>query len=204
MWKYFGGGALVVIVLLSGYYLFYGKGTLSHVAPQPSQPQQVATTTYATTTFSLIYPSDFSINDVYTYDQFGPKKLIHGVKFVIPGEMATGTNLASFDTGISVEQLPRAKNCTADIYLTTDVKAETWNDNGVEYSVASSSGAAAGNYYEEYIYALPGTHPCTAVRYFIHSTNIGNYPTSTVREFDRSALLIPFDEMRHSLVFRAQ
>ncbi len=203
MWKYFGGGALIVIVLLSGYYLFHSKGVVSRT-PQPSEPQQVATSTYATTTFSVVYPSTFSVNDAYAYDQFGPKKLIRGVKFLIPGEMATGTNLSGFDTGVSVEQLPRARKCTADIYLMANVKAKTLNNNGVEYSVASSSGGAAGNLYEEYIYALSGTHPCTAVRYFVHSTNISNYEPNTVHEFSRSALLATFDEIRSSLVSRPQ
>jgi hypothetical protein len=50
------------------------------------------------------------------------------------------------------------------------------------------------------VYALKGTKPCIAVRYFIHSTSIGNYdPNAGVREFDREALLGAFDQIRRSL-----
>ena len=195
MEKYLIGGLIVIFVAFGGFYLLR---TVGHVTPS-SQSQGIATSTYATTTFSAAYPSDFSINDSYAYDNISPKKLIHGVKFVIPETMAAGTNLSSYDTGVSVEQLPRAKNCTGEIFLLADVEPKTWIDNDVKYSVASTTEAAAGNLYEEQVYALSGSHPCTAVRYFIHSANIANSATSTVREFDRSALLAIFGKIRQSL-----
>jgi hypothetical protein len=98
-----------------------------------------------------------------------------------------------------VEQLPHAKNCTADIFLKQDVHAVNITENGVSYSVASSSDAAAGNLYEERVLALKGSSPCTAVRYFIHSSNIGNYPAGTVKEFDHDALVSAFDAIRQTL-----
>jgi len=149
--------------------------------------------------FSLQYPRGYTVNDAYTYDQFGPKKLIQGVSFTIPASMATGTNLSS-DTRLSVEQLPNAKNCTGDIYLKANVKAHGITDNSVNYSVASSSEAAAGNRYEEIVYALSGTKPCMAVRYFIHYGAIENYPAGAVTEFDKTKLLGLFDTIRQSLV----
>ena len=63
-----------------------------------------------------------------------------------------------------------------------------------------STGAAAGNRYEETVYTLPGTNPCIAVRYFIHYGVFQNYPAGTVREFDQQALLASFDAIRHTLV----
>ena len=114
--------------------------------------------------------------------------------------MATGTNLSSFDTGISVESLPRAQKCAGDIYILENVRASEVVENGVTYSVATTSGAAAGNLYEEMVYALADSSPCTAMRYFIHSTNIGNYEPGAVQEFDKNALLTIFDEIRRSIV----
>lgn len=168
-------------------------------------PQQEALLTFASSTlgYSFQYPKGYTINPDYAYDQFGPKKLVHGVKVIIPADMATGTNLSSFDTGVSVEQLPHAKKCTADIYLTQNVKAQTVDDAGVTYSLASTSDAGAGNLYNEIVYAFPTSKPCTAVRYFIHSTNIGNYPPGAVTEFDRAALLAQFDAIRQSILFTA-
>ncbi len=69
----------------------------------------------------------------------------------------------------------------------------------MQYSVATSSGAAAGNRYEEMIFAFPASSPCTAVRYYIHSTAVGNYPEGSVREFDREALLAEFDAIRKTI-----
>lgn len=158
----------------------------------------VATSTYATSTYSIVYPASYTKDEAYAYDKFGPTKLIHGVKFVIPESMATGTTLSA-NTYIAVEQLPRAKKCTADIYIKEDVRAYAFTENGVAYSVATTSGAAAGNMYEEMVYALSGSSPCTAIRYFIHSSNIGNYAPGAVQEFNRAQLLSDFDTIRRSL-----
>ena len=199
--------SLVVIICIAGAGFFAWKAFNSN--PAPAVPVVAADTrnTYATSTYSVRYPGNFVLNAQYAYDQFGPKKLINGVKFSIPATMAmastsspqAGTNLSA-DTGVSVEQLPRAKNCTGDIYLMASVTAHNVTDNGTEYSFASSTGAAAGNRYEEHVYALATSSPCTAVRYFIHSSNISNYPAGMVSEFDRAALLGEFDKIRASLV----
>lgn len=201
MQKYVIGAAIIVIVVAGAVFVWKTLPSSSKPVPGVAVPQQMATSTYATTTFSVVYPRDFTANDSHVYDQVNPKKPIYGVKFGIPAQMATGTNLAS-DTYMSVESLPRAKRCTGDIYLAANVKPSSITENSIEYSLATSSGAAAGNMYEEMVYALSGSSPCTAVRYYIHSSNIGNYATSTVREFDRAALLTSFDKIRQSLVLK--
>ncbi len=196
--------AVVVVVAAAGAFFF--RSQLNSVFnPGPKAPV-VATSTdplaswqsYATTTYSVKYPPAYAANAAYAYDQFGQAKLIHGVSFTIPAVVATGTNLSA-DTRISVEQLPRAKVCSGDIYLKDDVQAVLVSEGGVEYSVASTSGAGAGNRYEEVVYAIASSSPCTAVRYFIHSTSIENYPAGTVREFNRSALISEFNQIRDSL-----
>lgn len=161
-------------------------------------------TTYASTTLgvSVRYPRSFALNAAYRYEQFGEKKLINGFKFIIPLSVATGTNLSSFDTGVSVETLPRAKNCTADIFIPDDVRALSIVEDGVMYSVATTTGAAAGNRYEEMVYAFSSSTPCIAVRYLIHTTAIENYEPGSVRSFDRSSVLQVFDSIRRSIVLR--
>jgi len=197
MWKYIVGAVVLVLLAGGGYYFLYAKK--SPVAGQMAPaPVHVATTTYAGADFSLVYPANYTVDAAYAYDQFGPKKLINGVKFIIPASMATGTNLAD-DTYLSVETLPRAKNCTGDIYLSGDVVPQTLMENGVQYSVANSSGAGAGNRWEESVYAIMGSTPCTAVRYLVHFGVIENYPVGAVHEFDRATLLADFDKIRQSL-----
>lgn len=152
-----------------------------------------------TTGFSIRYPIDYLVDASYEYQLLGPGKDISGVKFIIPSGLTTGTNLSSFDTGVSVEIIPAIQDCNAGFFLDANANIQTVTDNGNEYSFASTVGAAAGNYYEEDVWAISGTNPCIAVRYFIHSGNIGNYPEGTVSGFDRDTLINQFDKIRHSL-----
>lgn len=155
--------------------------------------------------FSLRLPSLVNANtDGYSVDEsfkneLSPDLRISGVKFTIPKDLAKGTNLSS-DTYLSVESIPATQICTADLFFDGDKKATQKTDAGVIYSVATSSDAGAGNRYEEIVYALPGTNPCMAVRYFIHYTVLENYATGTVTAFNREALVTSFDHIRQSLV----
>ena len=149
--------------------------------------------------FSVRYPADYSINSSYQYQGLGPGKEIKGVKFTIPVASAAGTNLSSFDTGVSVEIIPSVQDCNAKLFIEDSLSVRSITDNNTDYSFASTSQGAAGNFYEEDAWAIPGTDPCIAVRYLIHSSNIANYPEGTVQQFDRSALINIFDKIRHSL-----
>ena len=193
------GGVAIIILLIAGFFLINKpKQTPREQLPPP--PVLPSTRTYATSTFSVTYPDGYMADDTYKYEGV-PKKPIPGVKFTIPGTMATGTNLSA-DTGVSVESLPRALKCTGDIYVYENVKTADLIVGSTTYSVASTSGAGAGNLYEERVFAFKDHKPCIAVRYFTHSTQVANYPAGTVREFDRAALLADFDKIRDSIQFK--
>lgn len=198
MTKYIIGAIFVVLAGAVGFYIWSIMGAVGE-APQDTEPQvqEPIVRTFATSTYALDYPPDFTIDDGYFYDQFEGKP-IFGVKFSVPITMATGTNLSA-DSYLSVEQLPRALSCTGDIYVVPNVRATDVTEGASVYSVATTSGAAAGNQYEEQVWALKGSDPCTAVRYFIHTTQLANYDPGTVREYDRPALLGAFDTIRRSL-----
>lgn len=197
MAKYIVGLIALILIALAGYYAWQYEST----PPRPAPPPPPTTSTYATTTFSIQYPSSYSVDETYTYDQFEGKP-IAGVQFMIPISATEGTNLSS-DSYVSVEWLPRAKQCTGDIYIVPNVKPIDLTVASTTYSFATSTGASAGNSYEEHVYAVKDSKPCTAIRYFIHSGNIGNYPTEgegAAREFNRSDLLREFDSIRDALV----
>ncbi len=160
------------------------------------------TETYVSSTrgFSLRYPKGYAVDESYQYQEFGPGKEIAGVKFTIPESVATGTNLAT-DSAISVEEIPNLEVCTADHFL-NGVSSSTpiLVEGDVTYSVASSTGAAAGNRYDETVYAIPGTSPCIAVRYTIHYGVFENYPEGSITRFDEQALTDRFDAIRKTLV----
>jgi hypothetical protein len=149
--------------------------------------------------FSLKLPEGYAVDEAYRYEGLGPGKEIPGVKFTIPQSKAAGTNLSS-DTYLSVEQIPNVARCTADLFVWQETPAQTLIDAGVTYSAASTIGAAAGNSYEETIYALPDSDPCTAVRYLIHYGVFENYPSGAVQKFDHKALLNEFDAIRRTLI----
>ena len=159
--------------------------------------------------FSIRLPSDYTIDNSYQYKELGPGRDIPGIKFTIPASVTAGTNLAK-DSYVSVEEIPftnpQADTCSANLFLDTKetLPARTMSDGGTEYSVASSTGAGAGNRYEETVYALPGTsasrRTCIAVRYFIHYSVFENYPAGAVREFDKQSLTNQFDAIRHALI----
>jgi membrane-bound inhibitor of C-type lysozyme len=148
--------------------------------------------------FLLRYPKDFSVDTNYQYQALGPGKEIRGIKFTISPAIATGTNLSS-DSYISIEETQQSNECSAERFLDQGVMPRTIDENATTYSTASSTGAGAGNRYAETIYALPGSNPCIAIRYFIHYGVMGNYPDGAVKEFDQQALTGIFDAMRRTL-----
>ncbi len=194
-------------------FIFWNKGDTAFITESGAETHsnceieiagQATRTSYSssTTGVSIKYPRTYRLDAGYQYMGV-PNKPIPGVKFLVPLDVATGTNLSSSDTGVSVEQLPRALTCTGDIFVLPNVRATMVSENGVTYSLATTSEAAAGNRYEEIVYAVVGSKPCTAVRYFIHYAAIENFDPGVVREFDRAALLSEFDKIRASLVIVA-
>lgn len=152
---------------------------------------------YATSTFTVTYPRGYSVEEGYV-NEIAPGRRAEGVKFVVNPSLAAGTNLSA-DSFVSVEWLPTLMACDAAPYLSNPVIAPPVHEGDRTYLVAMSSGAGAGNFYEETVYARRGDKGCVAVRYRIHSTNIGNYDPGTVRVFDKQKLLEQFDGIRRSV-----
>jgi membrane-bound inhibitor of C-type lysozyme len=171
------------------------------VVPQPTGSNVSQVYSDKAGTFSVRYPAQFTVDEAYKYTNMGPGKTINGVKFTIDPAMATGTNLSS-DTYINVEQIPQATTCSAAMFLDKGmgVSSSTVVDNGTTYSVATTTGAGAGNRYEETVYALPGTNPCVAVRYMVHYGVLDNYPAGSVKQFNQTTLLEQFDQIRRTLI----
>ena len=142
--------------------------------------------------FAVRYPLGFSVDESHIYTAMGPGKDIPGVAFVIPQNMSAGTNLSP-DSYVSVEWL-NGVSCTPASFLDSPTATTTVIDGSTQYQVATSGGAGAGNLYEETVYVVG----CTAIRYFLHSTNIGNYPAGAVTEYNRAAVIAAFDSIRHS------
>lgn len=158
--------------------------------------------------FSLILPrfttppalkraDSYEVDTSYTYGLI-VGEAIHGTRFTIPKSITEGTNL-SHDSYISVEHIDNVKKCTGSMFLENEPTSEQITEKGIAYSVASGNGAAAGNRYEETVYATRNGNTCFAVRYFIHSTVFENYPIGSIQKFDKEKLLAMFDTVRKTL-----
>ena len=153
----------------------------------------------SSTPFTISYPQGDTLNDAYVYEALGPGKEIHGVSITIAEPLHQGTNLAS-DTRLSVELLPAASACTPQLFLDHVDGTRSETQGSITFNVADANDAGAGNLYEETVFAVANGPSCVAVRYFIHSHQIGNYDPGSVTAFDRAALLRHFDEIRKTLV----
>jgi hypothetical protein len=187
---------VVLIIILAVLFLVYKKPQSAPVTPdQSGLPQLYENKSEG---FSIRVPGDYSVKE-YT-NSVSTNKNIHGIEFTLPKSISDETNLSS-DSFISVESIPSNTTCTADMFLDRTANGVTSVTEGdITYSVASSSDAAAGNRYEQTVYALPWTHPCIAVRYFLHWGVFENYPTGTKKEFDKAAILSTFDKIRKTLI----
>lgn len=158
----------------------------------------------ASTGTDFLRERGYTEDSSYEYQALGPGKEIKGTKYTIPQAMTVGTNLSP-DTYFSIELInknyPGAEEyiCSANSFIMPGAVPTRITDQSIEYSVASSSDAAAGNRYDEIVYALPTSERCTAFRYFIHYGAIQNYPEGSVKEFDKKALVNEFDQIRRMM-----
>jgi len=77
------------------------------------------------------------------------------------------------------------------------------NINGIPFTRSEGSGVGAGNLYEQTYYRTAYQGSCYEVTFFVHSTNIGNYPAdSGIREFDRESLKQKMESILSTLVMK--
>jgi len=191
------GFVLIVLFGLLAAYALVSRTIQKAEMPTPESPKD-GLHLYQGDDFSIRFPEAYSADTTYASQTHGPRLDRGGVRLTIPESMAAGTNL-SRDSYISVEEVSGTP-CSATLFFTEAVIPNTITDGNTRYSVATLSGAGAGNRYEETVYALQDTNPCIGVRYFIHSTTVENYPEGTVTEFDKQALMNQFDLIRKSLI----
>jgi hypothetical protein len=149
---------------------------------------------------SFSYTDDFApvlFPEMYIY-KFAPELALQ----FIDTKSLVNTNLseayfmfgASNDAGI-------VESCTQPMSLGGDetVVGEV-NIGGIPFVHSEAVGLGAGNAYEQTYYRTVQEGYCYEVTFFVHSTNIGNYPPdSGVQEFDREALIQKFEAILFTL-----
>jgi hypothetical protein len=193
---------ITLIILILALVVLVPLRKKAHAPIVSESPVPVASSSlpqvYEGEGFSILLPEGYTVKPIFK-NEIGPGFPTEGVKFTISTSTYAGTNLSG-DSYISYESIPNSTTCSADMFDSIASSQASVTEGDISYSVASSSDAAAGNRYDQKVYAFPGTNPCVAIHYFIHYGRIENYPEGNVKEFDEAALLKTFDSIRKTLV----
>ena len=167
-----------------------------------------------TTSQSFQYLSNNRVVSFSYTDEFAPVLLPEMYIFKLVPEIALqfidtqfidNTNLseayflfgASNDPGL-VETCTQPVSLGGEEIVTGEV-----NINGISFTRSEAAGLGAGNIYEQTYYRTAHGGYCYEVTFFVHSTNIGNYPPeSGVKEFDRDALTQKMESILSTLVIK--
>lgn len=148
--------------------------------------------------FSISYPLDFDTQDNYSATPSTDWRLnsngASGIKYfmlTVPRVFEPQTNFvdATLTIGASGKATAVAQCLipdTGDGPATATSSAEI---NGTSFTIFTSSGAGAGNYYDTTSYRTIHAGKCYAVEYTIHSAQIMNYPASyNLRPFNEKQI----------------
>ncbi len=155
--------------------------------------------------FAIAYPIDFSYQDNYSAipstDWRVDSNGIQGTTFftlTIPSAFEPQTNFA--DAKLTVGS---SRNATAVSQCLTTGATSSIMINGTAFTVFSSNGAGAGNYYQTTSYRAIHGGACWAVEYTIHSSQIANYPSSyNLHPFDQGAVTAVLDRIVGTFRFK--
>lgn len=186
------------VLLLSGWYV----GTNTRIMPRGGG---IATTTpngemrqYQNSThgFTFRYPNTVRVRvpDVENSDQSTDRPI---VSFVLPKKV--GTNLSEAVVNVYVSGTKNAVDrCGA---VRTDMGEQALGSasfGGITFTVFSSTGVAAGNFYETHSYRAAANGYCFEIDERMHSTSIDNYEPGTVQEFNRVSTLAELESIARS------
>jgi hypothetical protein len=136
--------------------------------------------------FSLYRPESSAIH-TQDFEGYLPLTQTPVVAIVLPAALFEGTNLGEAGVYVGASSSPAV---TSSWNLPSaengEISAGTVTLGGVSFAVFTSTGAAAGNIYEERIYRALRDGVCLEIVELLHSSNIGNYDPGTVVEFDKA------------------
>jgi hypothetical protein len=134
--------------------------------------------------FSLYRPQNSAV-ETQGFGAYLPLTQAPVVAITLPMELFEGTNLIEAGVYIGASSSPaKVSKWNLPSAETAEVPAGTIEVNGTSFAVFTSTGAGAGNIYEERVYRALHDDTCLEIVELLHSGNIGNYEPGVV-EFDR-------------------
>jgi|GEM_PF-2795225 len=149
--------------------------------------------------FSFMYPSALGFV-IPSYPNLEDKI----VQLQIPQSDYPRTNFGDAAFSVSAVYTKSLEAClaAANTPENGDGFKSTKEINGLTYYYTKSAGAGAGNLYESTIYrVLVGGQLCVELNETIHTGNIGNFPSGTVTEVDKSAVQTRLDDILNTFKF---
>jgi hypothetical protein len=185
---------IIIIVVLAGWYIWSSSNT--------SMPPQTTTTSTTTApadiiagtpnqtytnshlSFSIEYPATASATSDFS-SGFLPLTQTPVIAFELPRSMFSGTNLAEAGVYIGATTTPSVMStCTQQVQGETATTSQTVG--GQNFSVFTSTDAAAGNRYQEKTFRAFQNGSCLEIVELLHYGVIENYPPGTVQQFDEA------------------
>jgi hypothetical protein len=203
---------LIGIVLIGAVLIFAMSYGVPNVAGIPTSTSSTTTeiipgtpsTQYsdAQYKFTIMRPQT-SMIATSSFDGFLPITHIPVVGFILPKSLFQGSNLV--EAGVFIGASAEADAVNACLGPSDqETPHGTTTINGVIYQVFSSTGAGAGNTYEENSLRTVRNGTCFEIVELLHSGNIGNYPTGQVKQFDQNLYHTMLDSMVHTLAFTGE
>ena len=157
-------------------------------------PKGWKTYTDAKAGWSISYPANFAVDTQYQSLAMDPP--VSGVSFSVPETWGKGTNLN--EALVSVQVLP-GKTCKPSQFLSDPEEVRTVKADGRTYLTATMPDGGMSQMRVTTLFLVSGT--CTAVTYFVHSTQrevIDPMP----KQYDDAKLTRLFDQIRATLTLR--
>ncbi len=150
--------------------------------------------------FSIYYPSTATVRAA-GFDGYLPLTQTPVVAFTLNPDMFQGTNLSDAGVYVGATSTPAiVANCTnADQNSGETAATSSVTVGSVTFNEFDSTGAAAGNIYQEKIFRSVVDGSCLEFVELLHSGNIDNYPSGTVTAFDEAEFSGILDAMFNTL-----
>ena len=197
---------MLLIVIIAALLAAFAVYSNNNRPPVQTQATSTPTTTESTAGnpvayqndalhFTMMYPERAEKRN--TFDGFLPLTRTSVVGFSLPKDLFQGTNLSEAGVFVGATSTPNiVDNCLQPAAASNEATSSVTTFNGTIWNVYRSTGAAAGNIYDETAYRTVHGKYCFEVVELLHSGTIANYPAGSVTQFD----MAKFSDILESIV----
>jgi hypothetical protein len=153
--------------------------------------------------FTIYYPST-TVLQTTGFEGFLPISKTPLIGFSLSHALFDGTNLSEAGVFVGATTSPTIVSvCTNPVANGIETEATSSAIiGGTSFAEFNSTGAGAGNIYQEKVFRTVKNNTCFEVVELLHSGQIANYPPGTVTAFDESKFSGILDAMVNTFAFK--